>query len=169
MNFHKSNSITPESLKFDLLKNDSVEHLNAKVNSNNTFASQFNKEVIACIMNPSLLSSVSTYVRDKANSYLKSGINVGAYSDSRGALLVRRNLQKWYKRRDGFAISEDEIYLTNGGVSAYDHVISLIYSPGESALMPNPCYPYFLDYNIAYGVKNIFYNSKDKLDVFFLI
>jgi aspartate/methionine/tyrosine aminotransferase len=165
MNFHKGNGITSEALKFNLFKNDSIGHLTPKVNSNNTFANTYIKEVIACIINPSKLSSVSTEVREKANSYLKTGLNVGAYSDSKGALLIRNNLAKWYKQRDGYAISQEDIYLTNGGVNAYDHVISLINSPGESALVPNPCYPLFIDYNVSYGVKNIFYNSKDKLNV----
>jgi aspartate/methionine/tyrosine aminotransferase len=90
---------------------------------------------------------------------------MGAYSDSRGSLLVRKNLARWYKQRDGFNISEDDIYLTNGAVSAYDHVISVINGPGDTALLPNPCFPFFIAFNKSYGLKNGFYSHQDKLNV----
>lgn len=40
---------------------------------------------------------------------------VGAYSDSAGALVLRKQIAAAIERRDGYPASPDEIYLTVGG------------------------------------------------------
>ena len=167
MNNHLLNSILPEAFKIDILVNNSSDHLHAKVDSSNVFANVYNKEVLACIINPELLNSdFSNEVKEKAKYYLSAGIKVGAYSDSKGALIIRRNLAKWYKERDGFEINEDHIYLTNGGINTYEHVVNFVNNPGDSVLVPNPCNPFIINFNISYGLNNITYDCmKGTIDV----
>ncbi len=114
-------------------------------------------------MNPKLLesSNIMKEAKEKANQYLKiKGFNVGAYSDSKGLPIVRKNLAKWYKERDGYDISEDSIYLTNGGINAYDHIISLICETDDCVILPNPCYPLYENYNKASCVQSLFYSFE---------
>ncbi len=118
---------------------------------------------MAVIMNPNLLESpkIMKEAKDRANQYLKiKGFNVGAYSDSKGLPAVRKNIAKWYKERDGYDISDDSIYLTNGGMNAYDHVISLICENDEFVILPNPCYPLYENYHKGTGVHSLFYSFE---------
>ncbi len=128
---------------------------------NNSFAEKYIKQVIAVCLNSKLLESkeIMMEAKQKANQYLKvKGFNIGAYSDSKGLLLARRNIANWYLERDGYKINEDEIYLTNGGMNSYDHVASLICKPGDSIVIPNPCYPLYKRYNESNEIKSLEYN-----------
>jgi aspartate/methionine/tyrosine aminotransferase len=127
------------------------------------FANKFNKEVLACIINKELINSnlISNEAKEKAKKYLSiKGFAVGAYSDSRGVNLIRKNLiSNFYKKRDiESKINEDEIYLVNGSMNAYDHAINFIFNPGETVILPNPCYKLFMNFNNSLGLKNMFYN-----------
>lgn len=127
------------------------------------FANHFNKEVLACVLNTNLLKSdiISKEAKEKAKIYLAiKGFSVGAYSDSRGVNLIRKNLiNNFYNKRDpNPKIKEDDIYLVNGSMNAYDHAINFICNPGETVILPNPCYKLFPNFNTAFGLKSIFYN-----------
>jgi len=127
------------------------------------FANQFKKEVLATLLNPQLLKSdfISKKAREKANQYLSiKNFSIGAYSHSRGHPIIRKNLvNNFYRKRDGNTkIIEDDIYLVNGSMNAYDNAISLICNPGETVILPNPCYKLYMNFNHAYGLKNIFYD-----------
>ncbi len=118
---------------------------------------------MAVVMNPKLLESpnIMNEAKEKANQYLKiKGFNVGAYSDSKGLLAVRKNLANWYNERDGYPINEDEIYLTNGGLNSYDHVLSLLSETNDCVILPNPCYPLYESYNTANGLQSIYYTFE---------
>jgi hypothetical protein len=131
-----------------------------------SFADMYIKGVIACILNPKLLESpeILNESKIKAKSYLKiKNFSIGAYSESKGLLAARRNLVKFYMERDeGYKIDEEDIFLTNGGNNSYDHMITLIHNPGDSILVPNPCYPLYLAYNTISDLENIFYDVNEK-------
>jgi aspartate/methionine/tyrosine aminotransferase len=168
LGFHKENAINSSSIKFDNILSkrlDDQEYTIPKPNFSleGSFADKYIKQVMAVIMNKSLLDSkeIMQEAKEKAQQYLKiKGFNVGAYSDSKGIPFVRKNLANWYYERDGYKIDEDSIYLTNGGINAYDHVISLITESGDSVLLPNPCYPIYKRYNLANSVENLFYEFE---------
>ena len=61
----------------------------------------------------------------------EKGFNVGAYSESRGLLFLRKHIAGFFEKRDGIKINVDEMYLSNGALSAYDHALQLIFNPGE--------------------------------------
>ncbi len=127
------------------------------------FANKFNKEVLACVLNINLLNSdlISKEAKEKAKFYLSiKGFAVGAYSESRGINLIRENLIKnFYKKRDEDPkITENEIYLVNGFMNAYEHAINFISNAGETIIMPNPCDKLLANVNTAFGLKNMFYN-----------
>jgi len=181
MNFHGNKGINPSTAKLvniwdkDITKKDCLLNLDEISNQEHknlypyftlekeNFANKFNKEVLACILNNQLINSnfISKEAKEKAKKYLSiKGFAVGAYSDSRGVNLIRKNLvNNFYKKRDlNSNINEDEIYLVNGSMNAYDHAINFICNPGETVILPNPCYKLFMNFNIGFGLKNMFYN-----------
>ncbi len=168
LDFHKENSINHSSLKIDNILSKSLNDNDYVIpkpsfSLDNTFADKYVKQVMAVVMNKSLLDSkeIMQEAKDKAKQYMKiKGFNVGAYSDSKGMPTVRKNLAAWYLERDGYKIEEDQIYLTNGGINAYDHVISLITEAGDCVLLPNPCYPVYQRYNQANAVESLFYEFE---------
>ena len=128
----------------------------------NNFANEFNKEVLACVLNPQLLKAdfISKEAKEKANKYLTiKSFCVGGYSDSRGVPFIRKNLvNNFYKKRDEDPrIKEDDVYLVNGSMNGYDHAINFVCNPGETVILPNPCYKLYINFNIAFGLKNMFY------------
>jgi aspartate/methionine/tyrosine aminotransferase len=146
------------------------------VQVDDNFANEYRKQVLSCVFNDKLLNhkEIIPEAKEKAKYYLqKLNIKIGAYSESRGILGIRRNLVKVYQERDnGAKVDEDDIYLTNGGNNCYDHVVNFITNPGESILVPNPCYPLFHLYNTAQGLNNVFYDydlNKHTIDVIILI
>ena len=127
------------------------------------FANKFNKEVLACVLNNQLLNAdfISKEAKEKAKTYLSiKGFAIGAYTDSRGLHLIRKNLiNNFYRKRDEDPkIVEDDIYLVNGSMNAYDHSVNFICNPGETVILPNPCYKLYPRFNTAFGLKNMFYN-----------
>jgi len=72
---------------------------------------------------------------DKAKEYSSmKGFNLGAYSESRGLAKVRETIANHFKRRDGVDIELNDIYLTNGGMNAYDYAANLMFNPGEKVI-----------------------------------
>lgn len=171
-NFHKEKTLNPASTSiinlFSQQTDDSNYHISTPwLHCEASFAETYVKQVMAIILNNKLLQSpkIMPEAKEKAKMFLKiKNFSVGAYSESKGLLEVRRSLQNWYFERDGYKIDEDLIYLTNGGNNCYEHAVSLIFNPGESILVPNPCYPIYLNFNKANNVENIFYNFENLTD-----
>lgn len=181
MNFHGNKAVNPNTSNIkniwdkDIHKQDcllnfeqigSQEYKNlypAFTIENENFANEFNKKVLACVLNNQLLNSefISKEAKEKAKAYISmKGFAVGAYSDSRGLISIRKNLiNDFYAKRDQDPkISEEDIYFVNGFMNAYDHAINFICNPGETVILPNPCYMLFHNFNTAIGLKNMFYN-----------
>jgi len=70
---------------------------------------------------------------EKAKEYSQlKDFNIGAYSESRGVLKVRETIADHLKQRDNLKdFNVNDIYLTNGGINAYDLVLTLIFNKGE--------------------------------------
>jgi aspartate/methionine/tyrosine aminotransferase len=141
------------------------------IHTDDYFADKYVKEVLSCLINQKLLQSdeIMPEAKQKAKTYLKiKNFSVGAYSESAGLLQVRRDLAKWYEERDeGYKIDEDSMMLVNGGNNCYDHAMNLICNSGDSILVPNPCYPLFLNYNEGNKLENLYYNlnRNGKIDI----
>jgi aspartate/methionine/tyrosine aminotransferase len=74
---------------------------------------------------------------NKAEEYSTlKGFNLGAYSESRGHVKVRETIGAFLKKRDQLnEINLQDLYLTNGGINAYDHAVSLIFNAGEKVIL----------------------------------
>lgn len=174
------NLILDLDFHMDKAFNSSIDHLNnilfdyeedqpgKQIVNGADFADTYHKQVLSIILNPSLLQSkdIMEEAKIKAQSYLKiPNFSIGAYSDSKGLLYTRKKISEWYYRRDGYKINEDDLYLTNGGNNAYEHAINLITNPGDSILLPNPCYPFYINLNNSIKLENIFYDVQNGINV----
>jgi len=70
---------------------------------------------------------------------------VGAYSDSAGALVLRRQIAAAISRRDGgIACDPDDLFLTDGASPAVHYIIEMLVRDGRDAfLVPIPQYPLY--------------------------
>ncbi|MDR3163334.1 MAG: LL-diaminopimelate aminotransferase [Helicobacteraceae bacterium] len=67
---------------------------------------------------------------------------VYGYSVSRGIYKLRLACADWYKRRYGAVLDpEDEIVAAMGSKEGYAHLVQAITNPGDTAIVPDPCYP----------------------------
>lgn len=98
------------------------------------------------LQEPSIRQSYPKDVLERAQ-YLLSRISggIGAYSHSQGYQVVRESVANFIQRRDkGAEVSYDDIFLTNGGSSAVDYVLTqVIHSEKDGVLIPIPQYPLY--------------------------
>lgn len=109
--------------------------------------------------------------KESARQYLNiPNFSIGAYSDSKGIAITRKNIANWIYKRDQIKADPENIYLTNGGLNAYDHIVSTLFKPGDGLLVPNPCHPLILQHNSCNLIENVFYDLDSsnnwKLNVF---
>lgn len=134
------------------------------MNTKHVFASKFAREVVSILLNQKLLDNrnISKEAKQKANSYLKiKNFSIGAYSDSQGIVQIRKNLIDWYFNRDGYKPEEDDLFLTYGRINSYEHVLTTIADSANGIVVPSPCYPFYLNFNRAMGLENVFYNYEN--------
>jgi aspartate/methionine/tyrosine aminotransferase len=83
----------------------------------------------------------------RARFYLKEMQGgVGAYSDSRGHMCVRKEIAGFTSRRDAPAppASADEVFITNGGGAGVALVLqAIIRNSSDCILVPMPQYPLY--------------------------
>jgi len=113
----------------------------------------FLRQVLALCMAPFLLDDPA--IADKfpadailrAKEYLASVVSLGAYTDSRGAPLVRKQVAEFLERRDGLkSPGVDNIFLTDGASAAVRLGLQmLIRGTGfrDGILVPIPQYPLY--------------------------
>uniref|UniRef100_A0A7R9Z8F2 Aminotransferase class I/classII large domain-containing protein n=1 Tax=Chlamydomonas euryale TaxID=1486919 RepID=A0A7R9Z8F2_9CHLO len=69
---------------------------------------------------------------------------MGAYSDSRGNLLVRQEVADFFTKRDGVPSSPDRIFITDGASVAVRMMLNAILRDGnDGILVPIPQYPLY--------------------------
>lgn len=47
-------------------------------------------------------------------------------------------------------------------MNAYDHAVNLICNPGDTVILPNPCYKLFKGYNNSIKIKTMSYEINPK-------
>ncbi|KAG1680369.1 hypothetical protein FOA52_015460 [Chlamydomonas sp. UWO 241] len=88
---------------------------------------------------------------------------MGAYSDSRGNLLVRSEVAQFFTDRDGFPSSPDNIFLTDGAsVSVRMMLNALIRDANDGILVPIPQYPLYSASIQLYGGALVPYSLDEK-------
>eukprot|EP00878_Enallax_costatus_P033859 GHUV01037435.1.p1 GENE.GHUV01037435.1~~GHUV01037435.1.p1 ORF type:complete len:496 (+),score=103.97 GHUV01037435.1:60-1547(+) len=88
---------------------------------------------------------------------------VGAYSDSAGALVLRKQIAEALERRDGFPANPEEIYLTDGASPAVHYMMEmLIRTPSDSFLVPIPQYPLYSATLVLYGGQLVPYELDEE-------
>jgi len=111
----------------------------------------FNREVLALIVMPSLLEKpeiVASFAPDavaRAKEYLASiPSGVGAYSESQGFKLVRKQVADFITARDGIAGDPDAIFLTDGASKGVGFLLTTILrGNSDGVLVPIPQYPLY--------------------------
>ena len=112
----------------------------------------FTRQVLSLVMNPELVAAMGAsagsladkrraaaakllYPEDvvaRAQAYLDAVPSVGAYSDSQGVPLVRREVAKFITKRDGgHAASPDDVFLTDGASAGVKYWM-------QAAIRPKP-------------------------------
>jgi len=108
----------------------------------------FFRQVLALCNYPELLSHSDIFPVDaitRAREYLagtKGG--TGAYSESQGIAVVRRQVAQFITERDGHPASEKDIFLSEGASQAISVVLNLLTRTDQDAIMiPVPQYPLY--------------------------
>lgn len=87
---------------------------------------------------------------------------LGAYSDSAGALVLRKQIAAALQKRDGFPASPDELYLTDGASPAVHYCMEmLIRCPSDAFLVPIPQYPLYSATLCLYGGQLVPYELDE--------
>lgn len=112
----------------------------------------FLRQVMALVAAPFLMDDPTTaaaFPSDaiaRAKEYLADFVSLGAYTDSRGTMSVRKQVAAFLERRDGLKASPDNIFLTDGASVAVRLALRmLIRGPGfrDGILVPIPQYPLY--------------------------
>jgi glutamate--glyoxylate aminotransferase len=114
----------------------------------------FNRQVQALVSAPFLMNDpkvAELFPEDaiaRANHMLKLfGGALGAYTDSRGAPGIRKEVAEYIERRDGVPANPDNIYLTDGASVAVRYVLNAaIRNENDAILVPIPQYPLYSAY-----------------------
>lgn len=123
----------------------------------------FHRQVLACLAEPALLEHKELFaedVRERASRYL-AGIKdgrVGAYSHSKGHLVLRQEVADFLTERDGTQTDPDDIFLTDGASVAVKLVLQLaVRNSNDGVLLPVPQYPLYSATLTLLGGKSVNY------------
>jgi DNA-binding transcriptional MocR family regulator len=92
---------------------------------------------------------------ERARKYL-AGIpgGTGAYSESKGARILREDVAAGIAERDGFPCSADDLWLTDGASVAVHYLMRvLLRDEGDAVLTPIPQYPLYSATITLYGAR----------------
>ena len=113
----------------------------------------FFRQVLSVLENPSLLNDPQTLktsfgyeqdVIDRAKTLLDGVENVGAYSHSQGAPIIRESVAKFIERRDGYPANPEDLFLSAGASSGVNTLLNVICNgPSAGVLVPIPQYPLY--------------------------
>jgi aspartate/methionine/tyrosine aminotransferase len=108
----------------------------------------FVRNVLALVLAPHAKIEGPKDIYLRANRYLSSISDIGAYTDSQGILAVRQDVCKFLHERDGFEASPENIFLTNGASEAVRLCMQTIIRSSSSGfkdgvLTPIPQYPLY--------------------------
>eukprot|EP01090_Pellita_catalonica_P010402 TRINITY_DN21847_c0_g1_i1.p1 TRINITY_DN21847_c0_g1~~TRINITY_DN21847_c0_g1_i1.p1 ORF type:complete len:527 (-),score=79.79 TRINITY_DN21847_c0_g1_i1:167-1564(-) len=109
----------------------------------------FFRQVLSLIENPDLMKTAPDAFPPDAISraqFLLDNIpgGSGAYSNSQGIEVIRKNVAKFIEDRDGFPSDPEEIFLTDGASSGVSKVLNCtIRGKEDGILIPIPQYPLY--------------------------
>ncbi|CAK0772104.1 hypothetical protein CVIRNUC_003929 [Coccomyxa viridis] len=117
------------------------------------------RQVLALCDYPELIESgkaegvFPSDVIERARRYLAAMPGgTGAYSDSRGAMVLRKDIAKGIEERDGFPCNPDFLYLTDGASQGVHAMMRLLLRDDKDAiLVPIPQYPLYSATLALYG------------------
>lgn len=118
----------------------------------------FTRQVLSLVLNPDLLSNqdiLKAFPEDavaRAHAYLADVKSVGAYSESSGMSIVRKEVADFIARRDGVKVQENDVFLTSGASDGVEHIMRmLLRSPSDAILIPIPQYPLYSALTTVYN------------------
>ncbi|MBQ1375189.1 MAG: LL-diaminopimelate aminotransferase [Clostridia bacterium] len=82
------------------------------------------------------------------------------YGDEQGYAFLREAIAGYYKKR-GVALDISEIFISDGAKSDLGNMLDL-FSTDNTALIPDPVYPVYVDTNIMAGRKIAFLNANEE-------
>ena len=111
----------------------------------------FNRQVLAMLTMPSLVdnpAAAAIFAPDaveRAKEYLAAiPAGVGAYSESQGFEIVRKQVAAFLTERDGIAADPKELFLTDGASKGVGFLLNLVLSDSnDGVLVPIPQYPLY--------------------------
>mmetsp|Transcript_3987 Transcript_3987/g.4880 ORF Transcript_3987/g.4880 Transcript_3987/m.4880 type:complete len:597 (-) Transcript_3987:17-1807(-) len=118
----------------------------------------FTRQVLSLVMNPDMLGDESIAhafprdARERAKSYLDCIKSVGAYSESSGMDVVRREVATFIRSRDSVPVDEHDIFLTAGASDGVERMMRiLLRSDKDAVLVPVPQYPLYSALTTAFN------------------
>lgn len=126
----------------------------------------FLRQVMALCSYPELMSNSSfpADAKERAQRILDScgGQSVGAYTDSTGLEVIRKDVADFITRRDGgIPANPDDIFLTTGASSGIKIVMELLLNGGKGKptgfMIPIPQYPLYTATISEYGAEKVGY------------
>jgi alanine transaminase len=104
-------------------------------------------------------------VQQRAKAILRDIGSVGAYSHSKGAASIRKDVAKFIEQRDGHPSDPEMIYLTAGASAGVQLLLSVVIAgPDTGVMIPIPQYPLYsaaLAFNNARPVKYYLNSQED--------
>jgi alanine-synthesizing transaminase len=99
---------------------------------------------------------------------LESAARIGKnhrYHPGRGLLELRQALARWYERRYSVSFDvEREIIVTMGAKEGISHLSLAILDRGDTAVVPDPCYPIHMGAPLIAGADVAFYEVSSRVD-----
>jgi len=111
----------------------------------------FLRQVVALCTYPELLNSSEfpEDAKDRARRVLQGckGHSIGAYSDSAGVEVIRRDIAKYIEARDGHPCDYTNVFLSTGASDGIKSILKLLMTGRESSkagvMVPIPQYPLY--------------------------
>lgn len=130
----------------------------------------FNRQVLSLVSAPFLFDHPLVSKMFPADAIARAkkintmfGGAVGAYTDSRGAAGVRKEIAEFIERRDGYPSNPDNIFLTDGASVSVRYVLNAaIRDENDAILVPIPQYPLYSASIQLYGGQLLPYDLKEK-------
>lgn len=102
-------------------------------------------------------------VRERARHLLDCTGSIGAYSNSQGALGIRKSVARFISNRDGFELNPSNIFLTAGASTAVQYLLQILSRDSKSGfLIPIPQYPLYTASIALNGATPIGYHLNEE-------
>lgn len=112
---------------------------------------------VTCPLAPSVIAAMHRAVDDLARAETFKGYGPDRYCYGYDVLID--SIKGSYARK-GVALSSDEIFISDGAKSDLGNLLDL-FSADNTALIPDPVYPVYVDTNVMAGRKVVFANANE--------